>query len=91
MCKKVMQSVTSLTFGINYEYKTNCSSIIFTRCLINKLIISEFQNFILKVSFSVNTLLIHFLMEYKDGYNMHYMDFIVYCALDKFCEFGNLE
>ena len=27
--------VTLLTFGIDYEYKTNCSSNIFPRCLIN--------------------------------------------------------
>ena len=33
--QKVMWSATLLTFGINCEYKTNCSSNVFTRCLIN--------------------------------------------------------
>ena len=70
-----------LTFGINYECKTNGSFNIFVRCLINELLTSKvlFEKFC-----SQGTDFIHFLLEYKNGYCAHYKYFIVFVLWIRF-------
>ena len=76
-------------------YKINGSSNIFTRCLINDLIITGFQNFHLIIfTFNEHTscTLSPVIYTYKIGYIMLLSGItLVYCALDTFYEFGNLE